>query len=157
MCFCVLRSFWQWNTTRSYSQFSSKNSQYFGADNLPCEIWDNLPQRHFFTCNRLTATMFDIFMLLTSPRIRSKDTFQDNTTVWKKAQKRKSFYKNPILIAAIVPWIITLFMVCKRRASSALTFDDAACFYLETSRRIFVQQKESVYSELFFRPFDVVV
>ena len=31
----------------------------FEAGNLPCEIWDNLPQRHFFTCNRLTATVFD--------------------------------------------------------------------------------------------------
>ena len=68
--FCVWRSFWQWNTTWSYSQFSSENWQYFGADNLPCEIWDNLPQRHFFTCNRLTATIFEIFILLTSPRIR---------------------------------------------------------------------------------------
>ena len=43
-------------------QFSSENSQYFGADNLPCEIWDNLPQRHFFNYTRLTATMFEIFM-----------------------------------------------------------------------------------------------
>ena len=61
--FCVLRSFWQWNTkwNTTYSQLS-ENSQYFGADNLP--------QRHFFTCNRLTATMFKIFMLLTSPSIR---------------------------------------------------------------------------------------
>ena len=68
--FCILRTFWQWNRTQNYSQCSSENSQYFGADNLPCEIWDNLPQRHFFTCNRLTATMFEIFMLFTSLRIR---------------------------------------------------------------------------------------
>ena len=80
--FCVLRSFWQWNTTKSYSQFSSEHSQYFGADTWPCEIWDNLPHRHFFTCNRLTATMFEMFMLLTNPRIRQKDTFQDNITVY---------------------------------------------------------------------------
>ena len=51
-------------------QRASESSEYFGADNLPCEIWDNLPQRHFFTCNRLTATMFERFMLLTSRRIR---------------------------------------------------------------------------------------
>ena len=65
-----LRSFWQWNTIQSYSHFSSENSQYFGADNLPCEIWDNFPQRHFCTCNKLTATMFEIFIWLSSPRIR---------------------------------------------------------------------------------------
>ena len=51
-------------------QFLFENSQYFESHNLPCEIWDNLPQRHFLTCNRLTATMFEIFMLLISPRIR---------------------------------------------------------------------------------------
>ena len=67
---CVLSSFRQWNTTQTYSQISSENSQYFGADNLPCEILDNLSQRHCFTYNRLTANMFEIFMLLTSPRIR---------------------------------------------------------------------------------------
>ena len=55
---------------QSYSQFSSENSQYFVSDNLTCEIWDNLPQRNFFTCNRLKAIMFEIFILLTSPRIR---------------------------------------------------------------------------------------
>ena len=51
-------------------KISSENSQYFGAENLPCEIWDNLPQRDFFTYNRLTATMSEIFILLTSPCIR---------------------------------------------------------------------------------------
>ena len=32
--FCVLRLFWQRKTAKSYSQFLSGNSQYFGADNL---------------------------------------------------------------------------------------------------------------------------
>ena len=50
-------------------EVSSENSQYVWAD-LPCEIWENLPQLHSFTCNRLTATMFEIFMLSTTPRIR---------------------------------------------------------------------------------------
>ena len=51
-------------------QFLSENSQYFEADNLPCEIWDNLPQRNFCICNRVTATVFEIVMWFSSPRIR---------------------------------------------------------------------------------------
>ena len=35
--------------TLSYSQFLSENLQYFEHNNLPCEIWDNLPQRYYFT------------------------------------------------------------------------------------------------------------
>ena len=37
---------------------------------LPREICDYLPQRHFFICNRIIAAMFEILILLTSPRVK---------------------------------------------------------------------------------------
>ena len=40
------------------------------CDNFPREICDNLPQRHFFICNRIIAAMFEILIFLTSPRVR---------------------------------------------------------------------------------------
>ena len=48
----------------------------------PVKFGTTCPRVIVFTCNRLTATMFEIFMLLTSPRIRYKDTCQDNITVY---------------------------------------------------------------------------
>ena len=44
------------------------------CDNLPREICDNLPQRNFFIRNRTIAAMFEILILLTSPRDRLKKT-----------------------------------------------------------------------------------
>ena len=40
------------------------------CDSLPRDICDNLPQRNFFIRNRIIAAMFEILMLLTSPRVR---------------------------------------------------------------------------------------
>ena len=40
------------------------------CDNLPREICDNLPQRNFFICNRIIATMFEVMILLTDSRVR---------------------------------------------------------------------------------------
>ena len=50
--------------TRSHAR---TNTTY---DNFPREICDNLPQRHFFICNRIIAAMFKILIFLTSPGIR---------------------------------------------------------------------------------------
>ena len=73
---------------------------------LPCEIWDNLPQRNFFTYNRLTATMFEIFMFLTSPRIRQKDTFQDDITVYCVKQALDVYYVKTERVKFYLAWKI---------------------------------------------------
>ena len=66
ICFFVSKGHFDNGTLRKVTyNLSVKNSQHFGADNLPCEIRKILPYPHFFTCNRLTVTMFKIFMLST--------------------------------------------------------------------------------------------
>ena len=54
----------------------------------------------------------------------------------------------------MVPWEITLFMACEKRA---LEFDDAATVFSEKVQCIFVQQKEPSYCELFFRCSNVII
>ena len=49
---------------KGYLQFLSENSQYFGADNLSCDIWDNLPQRHFFYLQQAHGRhVWDIYVI----------------------------------------------------------------------------------------------
>ena len=62
-----------------------------------------------------------------------------------------------IMFSVITYLITTLFMAYEKRASSVLVLDDAACFCLEKSRRIFVQQKETNYYDFFFRHSNVII
>ena len=52
------------------SQMKTHSEDSTTCDILPREICDNLPQRHFLICNRIIAAMFEILILLSSPRVR---------------------------------------------------------------------------------------
>ena len=46
--------------TNTHTRTHVHTHMHTTCDNLPREICDNLPQRHFFICNRIIATMFQM-------------------------------------------------------------------------------------------------
>ena len=56
--------------THTHTLTRARARPHTTCDNLPREICDNLPQRNFFIHNKIIAAMFEILILLTSPRVR---------------------------------------------------------------------------------------